>query len=131
MGEKVVRKPKELGLYLTVKAGRAPPLPFCAADADGHATTFSMDALYGAALAEVALRRGLAAAEAAAILRKLADRIERYGGELLTLTRGNDGRFSRFGEPELTMLQGDDGAGDDPGAAPPQAPPRRPPRRPQ
>jgi hypothetical protein len=129
MRQKVVRKPKELGLYLTVRAGRAPPLPFCPADADGHAITFSMDAMHGAALAEVALRRGIAGTAAAAILRKLADRVERYGDELLDLTRGNDGRFSRFGEPEFTMLQGDEG--DDRDAAQAEAPRRRPPRRPR
>jgi hypothetical protein len=107
------RKPPNLGLWLLVRHpeseyGYIPPVgkdgkPVAEGDADGHLIHFSMDAWKGEALADVQVRRGMAAPAAAALLRKLADLIERTPA-LMTARQGVSGWTNRDGEAEVCDL---------------------------
>jgi hypothetical protein len=107
------KKPKDLGLALMVvhessydslsdriREGLAPEI-----DSDGHRTTYEMVPMPGDHLLGIAIRRGVSPRTAAELLRKLADRLERFGGELLNMPRGGEGSFNARGEPEASPMQ--------------------------
>src|SRR5438067_827073 len=77
-------------------------------DGDGHHCGYHMGPMRGEALAEVSLRRGISAATAAAILRKLADRVEQAGPALLNLRAWKDGWFDERGEAVANPLSPSD-----------------------
>src|SRR5690349_12402007 len=70
-----------------------------AVDADGHFVSYLMAPMPREALCQVSIPRGLDVNTAATVLRKLADRIERHGAELLTLERDQLGHFDADGTP--------------------------------
>jgi hypothetical protein len=73
-------------------------------DAEGHHTTYEMGPMAGDYLLDLTIRRGVSARTAAALLRKLADRLERHGGALLSMPQGGEGFFNDRGEPEADPL---------------------------
>jgi hypothetical protein len=73
-------------------------------DADGHYVTFDMSPMRGDKLMDLTVRRGIDPGVAATILRKLADRIDQYGGKLLNL-QGGGHWFTSDGEIDIDVLQ--------------------------
>jgi hypothetical protein len=101
------------GAALRLVANRPDPddnEPFHPVDADGHVVCFSTEGILGkndtntVFLAEVILPNGVAPREAASVLRKLADRVERHGAGLLNLPVGAMGEFDADGNPEGSIL---------------------------
>src|SRR5262249_13193588 len=103
-GKRRAREPWATGLDILVRhpgseAGCwAPAAP--GADADGHVVSYEGDVMLSDAVRGVTLRPGTPGACAAALLRKLADRLEQHGDCLLGLARGSKGTFTPGGEPE-------------------------------
>lgn len=77
-----------------------------AVDPDGHFISYLMAPMSREAICQVTIARGLDIAQAAGLLRKLADRMEQHGAELLTLEHDRFGHFDAQGTP----------VDDDPGA---------------
>jgi hypothetical protein len=121
---KKTKKPKDLGLYLSVfhptsmgfGDGKAAPEDyFQPRDDDGQYIDLTMVPMKGEELVTLFIRRGISADTAASILRKLAQRIEK-NCSLLVRGRGFDGWFDENGtvvESSLS-LEGDyDPSGND------------------
>jgi hypothetical protein len=106
------RKPPDLGLSIEVrhpasevidptKKGQRPFNEEKYAhklDADGHHIRFDMVEMPSQRLLELSIRRGLDAASASDLLRKLADHIDRHGSKLLNLTYREGGFIDRDGD---------------------------------
>ena len=67
-------------------------------DADGDHVHFEMVPMGGDSLLWLTIRRGLTPQAAASALRKIADLIDRHGGELLRLLEGSEGSMSATGD---------------------------------
>jgi hypothetical protein len=87
-----------------------------AVDDDGHVIEYETvrrpDPLANAKhpeplVVEVVIPNGVDAREAASLLRKLADLVERHGGELLNLPVGASGDFDPAGNPVKDVLSFD------------------------
>jgi hypothetical protein len=74
-------------------------------DVDGHYIIYEMMPMDGQVLFSRRVRRGMAPSAAAALLRKLADHVERHGGKLLSMPRGGEGCFNAFGDAVDDPLQ--------------------------
>ena len=79
------------------------------ADSDGHFVAWHMTSMPKEFLLDLQIRQGMAAPEAASILRKLADRIERDGTEFLAQPGGTSGEYNKEGVAMRDGLQALDG----------------------
>jgi hypothetical protein len=64
---------------------------------EGHCISYEMMPMPGEALTCVTIRRGMAPEFASALLRNLADLIDRHGRRLLNMPRGGEGQFTAEG----------------------------------
>jgi hypothetical protein len=109
------RRPPNLGLTITVAHPESeterPPRKAdelaAFMDHDGHVMEFAVGQYRGEDLAEVTLRRGMAPSAAAALLRKVADRIEKNEW-LMQARQGASGEFNPEGEAKKDVLSLDD-----------------------
>ena len=103
-------KPRELGLELVLQhptaedATRIPTLRgendavlYPELDGDGDHVHFEMVPMQGTSLLWITIRREIPPAAAAQSLRKIADLIDRHGGELLSRRQGDVGSFGSDG----------------------------------
>lgn len=104
------RQPKPLGIDIGVLhpesafSEKERGNGFQKVDGDGHYISFHVNPMRGEKLCEITLRRGISHTEAANILRKLADRVERDRGELLNFPRGVCGWLNQDGVEVNEML---------------------------
>lgn len=103
-------KPRELGLELVLQhptAEDATRIPttrgdddavlYPELDGDGDHVHFEMVPMQGTSLLWITIRREIPPAAAAQSLRKIADLIDRHGGELLSRRQGDVGSFGSDG----------------------------------
>jgi hypothetical protein len=76
-------------------------------DADGHMIDYEVSPWGGQELLNLSIRRGMSPVAASALLRKLADLIDRHG-ELLNARQGVMGNFTRDGDAERSPHSLDD-----------------------